>query len=408
MSASIKIVTKDQILKNEKFTIFLRVIINRKSKYYSTPFQVYKKDWNESQGQFKNKFPNANVLNTALNKIKQTAINIIAELEIEYGVYNIILFDQKYRKTEFKKYTFEELLLKEISTKTTNKQINYAKTLKDTHAALLKFQPKLKQYSFENIDYHFLQEFENFLRKRGAGDGGIGVYMRNIRMIYNQAINYKIIQQQFYPFRDYKISKLKKKDIRKALTTEEIEILVNYDIDKIPSAKNALYAYILSYYARGMNFTDLAELKWNQIENNKFAYHRNKTDVLIKVSLPTNRTIKRIFDYFATYNPFATPYVLPILTKDIKEYSPEELIDRKNSVRSYYNKELKKILKDCDIEKNITFYTARHTYATNALRGKLNINLIKQSLGHKRLSTTENYLEDFSDDEMHNAVNSIF
>jgi len=194
----------------------------------------------------------------------------------------------------------------------------------------------------------------------------------------------------------------------KALTTEEIEILVNYDIDKIPSAKNALYAYILSYYARGMNFTDLAELKWNQIENNKFAYHRNKTDVLIKVSLPTNRTIKRIFDYFATYNPFATPYVLPILTKDIKEYSPEELIDRKNSVRSYYNKELKKILKDCDIEKNITFYTARHTYATNALRGKLNINLIKQSLGHKRLSTTENYLEDFSDDEMHNAVNSIF
>ena len=136
-----------------------------------------------------------------------------------------------------------------------------------------------------------------------------------------------------------------------------------------------------------MNFTDLAELKWSDVENHQFNYNRNKTDVLLKVKLPDIPIIDEILQFYKIYRPYETPYIFPILNKKIKEHTPEEMKKRKDSVRSYYNKQLKEILKLCEIDKNITFYTARHTFATTALRKDVNINIIKQSLGHKRLST---------------------
>ena len=42
------------------------------------------------------------------------------------------------------------------------------------------------------------------------------------------------------------------------------------------------------------------------------------------------------------------------------------------------------------------------------MRNNININIIKQSLGHKKLSTTENYLDDFTDNEVNNEINKMF
>jgi integrase len=280
--------------------------------------------------------------------------------------------------------------------------------MKDALKALKKFKKNIETYKFENIDYQFLTEFENFMRKRGAQDGGIGVYMRNIRTIYNKAINFKIVQPQYYPFKDYKISKFKKRKVRKALTEDEFQKLLEFEVEKMPAVKNALYLYIFSYYARGMNFTDLAELKWSDLDNLQFTYTRNKTDVNLKIKLPEKPIIKEILDFYKIYRPYNTPYIFPILMKSMKDYSDEELKNRKYNVINYYNKKLKEIFKFLEIEKNITFYTARHTFATTAVRNGVNINIIKQSLGHKSIKTTENYIEDFTDNEVDSVISAMF
>ena len=92
----------------------------------------------------------------------------------------------------------------------------------------------------------------------------------------------------------------------------------------------------------------------------------------------------------------------------MKDYSDEELKNRKYNVINYYNKKLKEIFKFLEIEKNITFYTARHTFATTAVRNGVNINIIKQSLGHKSIKTTENYIEDFTDNEVDSVISAMF
>lgn len=408
MSASIKIVCKKKVLKSGLFPIYLRVTIDRKSTFYSTPYSCKLSEWNSAQGEFTTKFRNHLSFNKSLRKLKDDASDTLELLEKKYGNYNLIHFDKYYSLKEKKGLSFTELFEKEIQIFKDNDQVNYASSMGNAISALRKFKTDLDQYTFENIDFQFLSEFENFLRRRGANDGGIGVYMRNIRTIYNKAINYKIVQPQFYPFREFKVSKFKKREIRKALTEKEFKALLDFDISTIPTAKNALFIYIFSFYARGMNFTDLAELRWSDIDNNNFNYIRNKTDVFLKVKLPNLPIIDEILNFYKLYRPFETPYIFPILKKEQSLYSATTLIGRKDSVRGYYNLQLKKILKSCEIEKNITFYTARHTFATTALRKDVNLNIIKQSLGHKRISTTESYLDDFLESEVDQVITNMF
>ena len=408
MSASVKTICKKSVLNTGLYPIYLRITIDRKSKFYSTPFSCKLNEWNEKQGEFNTKFRNCITYNKTLRKLKDDASDVIDELQKEYDHYNLILFDKIFSKKEFKGISFTTLFQKEIDLLNENDKINYSNSLKDTLRALKSFKKNIADYKFENIDFQFLTQFENFLRLRGSNDGGIGVYMRNIRMIYNKGINFKIVQAQYYPFRDFKISKYKKREIKKALTESEFEQLLNFDCDLLPSAKNARYLYLFSYYARGMNFTDLAELKWNDIDDYKFNYIRNKTDVNLKIKLPENAIIKEILEYYKVYRPFDTQYIFPILNKEMEYSSPEEIVLRKKSVISYYNKELKRIMKMCSIEKNITFYGARHTFATTALKNGVNMNIIKQSLGHKSIKTTEIYVEDFLDSEVDVVIDRMF
>jgi len=408
MNASVKTVCKKNALKDGLFPIYLRITIDRKSKFYSTPFSCRLIEWNEHTGEFNAKFRNYIVFNKTLRKIKDDASDVIDLLQKEYGIYNLVLFDKYYSKKENKNLTFSQLLEKELQILKENGQISYKNSINDTYSALKKFKSNIQEYKFENIDYQFLTDFENFLRKGGAEDGGISVYMRNIRMLYNKAINYKIVQSQYYPFKEFKVSKYKKRKIKKALSNKEFQQILDFNINEIYSARNARYLYIFSYYARGMNFTDLAELKWEDVENGKFNYTRNKTNVNLKIKLPDIPIINEIFDFYKLYRPYDTHYIFPILKKEIKEYSGKELKDRKDSVLKYYNKELKKIFDFCNIYKNITFYTARHTFATSALRNGVNINIIKQSLGHQSIKTTENYVEDFAENEVDEVLNAMF
>ena len=97
----------------------------------------------------------------------------------------------------------------------------------------------------------------------------------------------------------------------------------------------------------------------------------------------------------------------PILKKNILDYKVDELINRKDSVRNYYNKQLKLIFKELKINNQINFYTARHTFATLSLKNGVHVSKIKQALGHQSIKTTESYLEDFNDHEIDEAFEKL-
>ncbi|MGV0939984.1 phage integrase SAM-like domain-containing protein [Empedobacter sp. ULE_I140] len=406
MKSSIKIVCKKNALADGKFPIYLRITIDRKSKFYKIPYSCDLREWNEAKGRFNSKNSNYLQSNRVLGNFEDDASKILDEL-LEYkNTFTLIEFDNLYRQNSIDN-NFVEFLELRIKQLYESKQISYSDSHNDTLISLRKFKSNIDKYSFDDIDYNFLLNYETFLRKTGCKDGGIGVYMRNIRATFNIAIKSKIAKQELYPFKDYKISALKSQKIKKALTKEQLQNLIDFDIKKIPSAINARYLYLFSFYARGMNFTDLAELRWGEIEYSKFSYKRNKTGINIRVKIPENDITNEILKFYKEYRPYPTDYIFPILKKDILDYNEEELFNRKHSVRSYYNKQLKLIFDELKIDTKINFYTARHTFATLSLRNGVQVSKIKQALGHQSIKTTESYLEDFKDHEIDEAFENL-
>ena len=53
------------------------------------------------------------------------------------------------------------------------------------------------------------------------------------------------------------------------------------------------------------------------------------------------------------------------------------------------------------------FYTAKHTFATLSLKKGINTVMIKQTLGHQSIKTTETYLEDFNTRELDIAFENL-
>jgi integrase/recombinase XerD len=77
-------------------------------------------------------------------------------------------------------------------------------------------------------------------------------------------------------------------------------------------------------------------------------------------------------------------------------------LERERTLIKYFtkfvNRWLKKIADKLGIDKDITTYSARHSFATVLKRSGAPIEFISESLGHSEMSTTQGYLDSFEDD----------
>ena len=64
------------------------------------------------------------------------------------------------------------------------------------------------------------------------------------------------------------------------------------------------------------------------------------------------------------------------------------------------NKYMKRIAIELSIDKEITTYYARHSFATVLKRSGATTEMISELLGHSSVMVTENYLDSFEDDKM--------
>ncbi len=59
------------------------------------------------------------------------------------------------------------------------------------------------------------------------------------------------------------------------------------------------------------------------------------------------------------------------------------------------NKYVKRVAKEVGIDKNVTSYFARHSFATVLKRSGTGVELISELLGHSSVNITESYLDSF-------------
>ena len=162
--------------------------------------------------------------------------------------------------------------------------------------------------------------------------------------------------------------------------------------------------FLFSYYCRGINFSDIAFLKWQNIEGERMNYVRKKTGEGFNMKLVA--PAQAIIDYYKQeFFQTRDGYVFPILFDRHK--TATSIDNRIDKMLKVVNKALKEIGAKCEISTPLTTYVARHSFATNMKRNGVSVSVISEALGHDSEKTTKIYLDSFENDALDSAVEML-
>ena len=310
-------------------------------------------------------------------------------------IQNIPVFSFKLFKTQFfnKESAVDIFVALQEKVDALNKDDKFktAFTYLGALKSLKKYTNKEK-FLFKDVTPEFLKKYEIWMLKNGRQKNTISVYLRACRALYD-----KNKKDDSYPFGQGRYQIPTGQNVKKALTIDQIGKIYNYKAET-PLIAKSRDLFMFSYLCNGMNFKDMAYLKYKDVDDESIVFVRAKTANKISrpVILPLTVEIGRLIDTYGNKPAFPNQFVLPILSKEMDAKQKEVAIN--NSIR-LVNDHLKKIAKNIGITVNVTTYTARHSFATVLKRSGASIEFISESLGHKNLTTTENYLADFEMDK---------
>ena len=389
--------------KDGKHTIVMTLVKDRRNTLISTKYSCDFEDWSFEADRLKTSSKKHKIINGFIGKTNKKVEDFVDErikLDEDYSLSEIV---NEIKREDTKSITSDyfEFHQEIIDEWNASDKIGTAVIYKETLKSLQKFW-KSETLKFTQLNFEFLEKYESFLRSNGGTDSGISIRMRTIRAVLNKAIMRKRIPERIYPFKDYKIAKLKNEAKRDYLSENEIGLLLNIDVSNNEKLQFAKDMYLFSFYCRGMNFIDITCLNNSNVSDNILAYTRIKTGVHLEFKL--HPLPNKIIDYFKgdTFMDF----LLPILKRN--GLTKTQIINREKKVLKEINKSLKEIAILIDVNKNITFYTARHSFATYLKFNNVPIDAISEMLGHSDIKTTQAYLNKLPNKKLDKIVDDVF
>jgi len=228
----------------------------------------------------------------------------------------------------------------------------------------------------DKIDNDLMLKYETSLRNSGVMKNTVSCYMRALRSVYNQAVKRGLTTQK-NPFMN--VFTRNDKTIKRAVNEEIIIKIKNMDLVLHKELALARDLFMFSFYLRGISFIDMANLRKRNVKNGYIIYFRSKTKQMLTVKIePCMQEIISRYEKQAVDD-----YLLPILTL--------QNCDHTSQLRTY-NKRLKRISEMLGLEKMLSSYVSRHTWATIALRKGIPVEVISEGMGHENEATTRIYL----------------
>lgn len=404
MASSKIILYTSKTLKNGEHPIMIRLIVDRKIKYIYLGFSTTPNLWDDTQKLLLKGYDNFKKTNYIIHKKKSELDGIILDFENEGRSYSVDDIEKKFLNS-IEKISVFKYCQEIIDRLEKTNRIGDATVKKDLLRSLKKFTNN-KDLAFSDINYSFLLKYEEDFLQRGVSENSISVYMRTLRAIVNLAIKEEHCNQSDYAFNTYKISKLNTDTQKRAINKEEMLKIINFDTEINSSEWHSKNYFIFSFYNIGMNFRDLAQLKWSNILYNRIMYKRSKTGKSFDIKIQP-RT-QAILDLYSKGNENSDDYIFPILNPEIHK-TPQSKIDRIKKINKRVNKDLKEIAKSVGIKAthSITHYVARHSWASIQKQNGVGTSIISESMGHDSEKTTSIYLQSFVNDVLDEANENL-
>ena len=252
-----------------------------------------------------------------------------------------------------------------------------------------------REITFSQLTPEWLALFEQKLLADQLKWNTISTYMRMLRSVYNQALERGVAT--YVPRLFNKVHTGIDCPVKRAVSPEVICRLMT---DRKPLPGKLAFSrdlFVLLFLLRGMPFVDLAFLRRCDLQGNVITYHRRKTSR--KLTVVVGKEAMEIIQKYMYAIP-DSPYLFPIIQNPGKdEYGQYARMLRLQNYR------LTQVANILGIRDRLSTYTARHTWATTALRQNYNSSLICDAMGHSSVKVTETYFQPYRDDEV-NRMNS--
>ncbi len=248
-----------------------------------------------------------------------------------------------------------------------------------TLGRLRAFDPAIDNRPIERISKSYLEEFGMWLKSHGNSPNTIALHYRNMRTIFNDAIDNDV--STYYPFRRFKIKTVQ--TAKRSLSVEELRTFFSSAVDD--TERRYLDTFKLIFFLVGINMVDLCQLREITSEG-RIEYTRSKTKRLysIKVEPEALEIIERyrgekyLLDIYDTYSSHV--FYRQKTNKHLQRIG--HTIIGKRGKKSY-----------TPLHPSITTYWARHSWATIAASLDVPKETIAAALGHGGNSVTDIYID---------------
>ena len=381
--ATIKIKFRPSSINGKEGTLYYQVIHNRIVRSVSTNYKLFPDEWDKAA---------STIRKTADNLERNRYLNILAA-RIEEDTERLRVAIRKLEQSG--NYTPGQIVAAYLASDSNSDFIAYARKEVDrtrrmgkvrtaeAYASSLnsfqRFWGEQGDMAFEDIDAALMTEYEAYLEQDGKCPNTVSFYMRNLRTLYNRAVEEGVTENRS-PFR--RVNTRVEKTVKRAVTAEIIARIKELELSLHPALEFTRDLFLLCFYLRGMSFVDLAFLKKKDLQNGVLVYRRRKTGQQLCIKWePSMQEIVR------KYSDPESPYMLPIIKESGKDERRQYL-----NASHLMNRKLKKIGRMIGCPIKLTFYVSRHGWASIAQSQHIPLPVISEALGHDSEDTTRIYL----------------
>jgi integrase len=365
--------------KSGKYPVKISIGTAKDTAYIPTDITLPAEAWigNGNQRPVKSSYAGAKIYNDRIEKFYLVIRARLMELEAEgragrmtaLQIRNYVSSDKPTKSRLLKFFEFAAEYMKRIRRDNTRQAYSYM------IAKLLNFTDE--DITFEAMNVAFIRKFNDAMSDAGLGVNSRSIVMRNIRTLFNAAINDELIDANVYPFRKFEIKSATKN--KESLTPAEIKTLYLYPF-QTQALCMARDFFMLSFFLCGINPVDLFKLKRG--DGDYITYCRSKTD-------------HENFDYIRLLLQDEAKEIVNRYKSDENSeyllYFAEKYVDF-DTFYHFVSKKIREIRDICGFT-GMTLYWARYSWATIADGLDVVEKTISKGLGHKDRSIAgRNYI----------------
>lgn len=317
--ATVKVIYRDvKTLADGSHPFWLRITKNRKTTYVATGYSLHPKYWNNNYSSYRDA-----IRKSYPDDFRNDLIKKLAEKENTYAQAAKTLADADEihdtkavvsKAIEGRKQARSITLLAYIDELATamiaSRQNGNSAIYKDLRNQINDFVQdqyghQKKDVSFNDVSVRFCNQLETFFRQRGNSDTTLSNRFRTLRAVLNKAIAEGVAKAEHYPFtrnaaekHKFSIGKFNTSTQKRAISRDDVRKVENFvptgvynaedfkdkrNAKAIANIKNAAEierltlakaVFLFSFYCGGINFVDLAKLRWRNIGTDAEGYTR--------------------------------------------------------------------------------------------------------------------------------------